>query len=154
MMAMPDRDSGGATGHGTTRAGRIMTTLTGLHLEIDARVCDCCQTDAAMTSEGAVLIYRDRSDDEIRDLLRRRSDTIYHPVGTCRMGVDAMAVVDPQLRVRGVAGLRVVDASVMPYVTNANIYSPTMMIAEKAADIIKGATPLPPEHTPFHVHQA
>jgi len=79
-----------------------------------------------------------KSDDEIRDVLRRRSDTIYHPVGTCRMGTDDMAVVDPQLRVRGIAGLRVVDASVMPTLIGGNTNAPTIMIGERASDLIRG----------------
>ncbi len=78
------------------------------------------------------------SDEEIRALLRARVDTVYHPVGTCRMGQDAGAVVDPQLRVRGVESLRVVDASVMPTLIGGNTNAPTVMIAEKAVDMIRG----------------
>ena len=78
-----------------------------------------------------------QSDDEIRTALRNRSDTVYHPVGTARMGSDAASVVDEQLRVRGVDGLRVVDASVMPTLVGGNTNAPTIMIGEKAADIIK-----------------
>ena len=77
------------------------------------------------------------SDAEWEEIIRNRADTIYHPVGTCKMGVDAMAVVDPELRVHGVEALRVVDASVMPTVTSGNTNAPTIMIAEHAADLIK-----------------
>jgi len=77
------------------------------------------------------------TDDDIRSLLRARVDTVYHPVGTARMGNDAMAVVDPKLRVHGLEGLRIVDASVMPTLIGGNTNAPTIMIGEKAADMIK-----------------
>lgn len=80
-----------------------------------------------------------RSDEEIEAFVRSHADTIYHPVGTCRMGRDAMAVVDPQLRVHGIEGLRVVDASVMPGIVGGNTNAPVIMIGEKAADMIKAA---------------
>lgn len=78
-----------------------------------------------------------QTDDDIRHILRERSDTVYHPVGSCKMGHDAMAVVDARLRVYGLKGLRVVDASIMPNVVNGNTNAPVMMIAEKAVDMIR-----------------
>ncbi|MEP6483921.1 MAG: choline dehydrogenase [Rudaea sp.] len=77
-----------------------------------------------------------RSDSDIEQFIRRKAETIYHPVGTCRMGSDETAVVDSELRVRGVSGLRVVDASVMPTLPGGNTNAPTIMIAERAADLI------------------
>ena len=82
-------------------------------------------------------IAEDPSEDDIRTLIANYTQTLFHPVGTCRMGTDDDAVVDPQLRVRGVEGLRVIDASVMPAVTRGNTNAPTIMIAEKAADEIR-----------------
>ena len=78
-----------------------------------------------------------QSDVEILDAVRKMSGTVYHLVGTCRMGSDADAVVDSELRVNGVDGLRVVDASIMPKITSANTNAPTFMIAEKAAEMIR-----------------
>ncbi len=80
-----------------------------------------------------------QTDAQIEQFIRDRADTIYHPVGTCRMGPGADDVVDAQLRVHGVAGLRVVDASVMPRIVSGNTNAPTIMIAEKAADMIRAA---------------
>ncbi len=93
------------------------------------------------------------TDEQILDWVRKDGETAYHPSCTCRMGVDEMSVVDPlTMGVRGIVGLRIVDASVMPYVTNGNIYAPTMMIAEKAADIILGVKPLEPENVNYFSH--
>ena len=77
-----------------------------------------------------------QTDSEILDAIRQGGGTVYHPVGTCKMGTDANAVVSPDLRVRGVTRLRVVDASIMPLITSANTNAPTLMIAEKAADML------------------
>ncbi len=83
------------------------------------------------------------SPDELREAVRRHSQTLYHPVGTCAMGVGDQSVVDLECRVRGVEGLRVVDASVMPAVPRGNTNAPTIAIAERASDLILGREPLP-----------
>ncbi|MBX7547886.1 choline dehydrogenase [Streptomyces sp. NPDC004232] len=93
------------------------------------------------------------TDEEILAWVAKEGETALHPSCTCKMGTDEMAVVDPlTLRVHGVDGLRVVDASVMPYVTNGNIYAPVMMVAEKAADIILGRQPLEPSKAVYYRH--
>jgi choline dehydrogenase len=97
--------------------------------------------DGGETSPGSAV----ETDEQILDWVARDAETALHPSCTAKMGTDAMAVVDPAtMRVHGLDGLCVVDASVFPYVTNANIYAPVMMVAEKAADLILGNTPLPP----------
>ena len=94
------------------------------------------------------------TEEQILDWVRRDAETALHPSCTARMGTGAGAVTDPAtMRVHGLDGLRVVDASVMPYITNGNIYAPVMMTAEKAADLILGNTPLPPEPVPFYRHE-
>ncbi len=86
-------------------------------------------------SPGATI----KSDQEIDAFLRETVQSVYHPVGTCKMGNDPLAVVDDRLRVHGITGLRVTDASIMPTLTSGNTNAPTIMIAERAADFILGA---------------
>ena len=81
-----------------------------------------------------------QSDDEIREFICNNTQTIYHPVGTCKMGNDEMAVVNAQLKVHGISRLRVADASIMPTIPNGNTNAPSIMIGEKCADMIKAGT--------------
>lgn len=91
------------------------------------------------------------SEDEILDWVRRDAETALHPSCTCKMGTDAKSVVCPNtMSVHGLKGLSVVDASVMPYITNGNIYAPVMMVAERAADMLLGRQTLPPEEVDFY----
>jgi choline dehydrogenase len=116
-------------------AGDMDTLLEGISVSRDIA------HSAAFTPYRGEEIFpgeRVRNLPELATVIRRKAETIYHPVGTCRMGNDAGAVVDPQLRVRGTEGLRVVDASVMPRLVGGNTNAPTIMIAEQAADALLG----------------
>ena len=105
--------------------------------------------NAGESSPGASV----STDAEILEWVRKDAETALHPSCTAKMGTDAMSVVDPAtMKVHGVSGLRVCDASVFPYVTNGNIYAPVMMVAEKAADLILGKSPLPAEKIEFYRH--
>jgi len=102
---------------------------------VQAHAFDAFRGDEVAPGEAA------QSDEAIAEQIRAHAETLYHPTGTCKMGNDAMAVVDDQLRVHGVEGLRVVDASIMPSIIGGHTNAPTIAIAEKAADLIKGKTP-------------
>jgi choline dehydrogenase len=93
------------------------------------------------------------SDEAIDAFVRAKVESAFHPCGTCRMGArsDPLAVVDPQARVIGLEALRVVDSSIMPSITNGNLNAPTIMLAEKAADMIRGRDPLPASNAPYYV---
>ena len=110
--------------------------------------------DEIFEKEGFIFVFQDvrgkpfydsdtDNDNILREDIRNRADTVYHPVGTCKMGQDKMSVVDTDLRVRGIAGLRVVDASIMPRLSGGNTNAPTIMIAEKIAVGMMAATTIP-----------
>ncbi|WP_051412579.1 choline dehydrogenase [Pseudoxanthomonas sp. J35] len=113
-------------------------------------MAECAKLSRELLAQPAFDRYRgapihpareDLDDAGLAEFVRAKAETIYHPVGTCRMGVDDHAVVDPQLRVRGVDGLRVVDASVMPTLVGGNTNAPVIAMAERAADIVRGRVP-------------
>ena len=96
-----------------------------------------------------------QTDEQILNWVKADGETALHPSCTCKIGLDELSVVDPNsMNVHGIKNLRVVDASVMPYITNGNLYAPVMMIAEKATDLILGNTPLAPSNVSFFRHQA
>jgi choline dehydrogenase len=117
-----------------TEAADVASGLAGLRMVIEfART-----GPLSRYAETPNMVPADDSDAALEAHMRTTCQTIYHPVGTCRMGSDEGAVVDPSLRVRGVEGLRVVDASVMPTVPRGNTNAPTIAIAERASDLIRG----------------
>jgi choline dehydrogenase len=110
-----------------------------------ARMVQGLRVAMEISRQPALALYTTRpyytpasdSEEDLRAHIRQQTFTLYHPVGTCRMGSDAEAVVDTELRVRGLEGLRVIDASVMPTVPRGNTNAPTIAIAERAADLIR-----------------
>ena len=124
---------------------RYLSDAEGFDLKM---MLECARLSREIFAQPAFAPYRGseifpgdsvRDEAGLIDFIRRKAETVYHPVGTCRMGSDATSVVDPQLRVRGVEGLRVIDASVMPTLIGGNTNAPTVMIAERAADLILAA---------------
>jgi choline dehydrogenase-like flavoprotein len=130
---------------------RILTNTLSEHEDLEALVAgvrlarEIAACEPLASARGIELFPGGGVVDEVelQDDARRRVDLLYHPVGTCRIGSDDLAVVDPELRVRGVEALRVVDASVMPVIPGGNTNAPTIMVAERAADLIRGRVPAP-----------
>ena len=122
----------------------------------------CVRLTREIFAQAAFDPYRGREispgeacvgDEAIDAFVRKHTESAYHPSCTCKMGSpsDPLAVVNPETRVIGVDGLRVVDSSIMPSITNGNLNAPTIMIAEKAADLIRRREPLPASNAPYHV---
>ena len=135
------------------RFNHLMTETDRLEIREGVRLTREIIAQAAMNPyRGKELAPGDRvqSDDDIDAFARANAGTSHHPSCTCKMGYDDMAVVNGETRVHGIEGLRVVDASIMPKVVTANLNGPTIMIAEKVSDIIRGRAPLEPDFRPFY----
>jgi choline dehydrogenase len=124
---------------------------------------DCVHLTREVMSQPAMDTFRGeviqptekvQTDEQIDAFVRASVDSAYHPCGTCKIGVDDMAVVDSELRVRGIANLRVIDASVFPTIPNGNLNAPTMMLAERGADMVKGVALLPSLEVPVYLDQS
>ena len=112
-------------------------------------------TNVSLNEIRQLFLQEFKTPEQILEWVAKDAETAYHPSCTAKMGTDEMSVVDPDtMKVHGVEGLRVVDASVFPYVTNANIYAPVMMVAERAADLIQGKKPLDPIYVDWYKHKA
>ena len=131
------------------RGGTLLDPETGT-----TRAADLLIRDGTIAAIGPDLAPGDdvQSDAEIDEFIRDEGESAYHPCGTCAMGDGEGGVVDAEGRVHGVAGLRVVDASIMPTIPSGNLNAPVIMMAEKLADAIRGRDPLPPEDPPVWVH--
>ena len=135
------------------RFNHLMTENDRLEIREGVRLTREVVAQAALSPyRGKELAPGDQvqTDDEIDAFARANAETSHHPSCTCKMGYDDMAVVDGETRVHGIEGLRVVDASIMPKVVTANLNGPTIMLAEKAADIIRGKAPLEPDYRAFY----
>ena len=122
-------------------AGIPLTSLPGIGKELERHILEILETGSSqmlrdLWEEEMLPGAAAASDADLFEFARSKGGTVFHPVGTCRMGSDAEAVVDPQLRVQGVSGLRVIDASVMPTLVSANSNAAAIMIGERGADLI------------------
>jgi len=117
----------------TTNGTRAVAGVRAARRIVEAKAMDGFRGTEVSPGSGV------QSDDEILDYIRANAQTAYHPVGTCKMGIDEMAVVDPELKVRGIEGLRVADGSIMPTLMSGNTNGPIIMIGEKASEMMLAA---------------